>query len=217
MSDDAETARQIRALSLDTRPLLVLDVDEVVLEFVRPFTAFLDSQGYTFAASSFRLHGNVIAKRGGAPAANETVSALLEAFFAAQEDWQTPAEGAVAAIEAMGRDVEVVLLTAMPHLHHGRRRALLDRLGISAPLVTTEAAKGPAVTMLKGARSAPVAFVDDLPHNLVSVARAEAGTHLFHLMANEAMRAFLPPLPDGVTALDDWTAAEERIGVALGL
>ncbi len=36
MSDDPETARQIAELSRDTRPLLVLDVDEVLLEFVTP-------------------------------------------------------------------------------------------------------------------------------------------------------------------------------------
>ena len=42
MSDDPETARQIAELSRDARPLLVLDVDEVMLEFVRPFTGFLE-------------------------------------------------------------------------------------------------------------------------------------------------------------------------------
>ena len=36
MSDDPETARQIEELSADDRPLLVLDVDDVVLEFIRP-------------------------------------------------------------------------------------------------------------------------------------------------------------------------------------
>ena len=34
MSDDPETVRQIAELARDTRTLLVLDVDEVLLEFV---------------------------------------------------------------------------------------------------------------------------------------------------------------------------------------
>ncbi|GLS38789.1 hypothetical protein GCM10010869_43860 [Mesorhizobium tianshanense] len=34
MSDDPETARQIEELAADDRPLLVLDVDDVVLEFI---------------------------------------------------------------------------------------------------------------------------------------------------------------------------------------
>ncbi len=41
-----ETARQIEELAADDRPLLVLDVDDVVLEFIRPFPHFLKSRGY---------------------------------------------------------------------------------------------------------------------------------------------------------------------------
>ena len=59
MSDDPETARQIAELSRDTRPLLVLDVDEVVVEFIRPFVGFLGSNGLKFDTFSFRLHGNI--------------------------------------------------------------------------------------------------------------------------------------------------------------
>lgn len=45
MSDDPETARQIEELASDDRPLLVLDVDDVVLEFIRPFPQFLERRG----------------------------------------------------------------------------------------------------------------------------------------------------------------------------
>ena len=60
MSDDPETARQIAELRANARPLLVLDVDEVMLEFVRPFTGFLNSQNLDLKTTSFRLHGNVV-------------------------------------------------------------------------------------------------------------------------------------------------------------
>ena len=42
MSDDPETLRQIEELAADDRPLLVLDVDDVVLEFIRQFAPHLD-------------------------------------------------------------------------------------------------------------------------------------------------------------------------------
>ena len=216
MSDDPETVRQIEALSRDTRPLLVLDVDEVVLEFVAPFVRYLDHRGYTFQSESFRLHGNVIAKDGGAPAPAETVSGLLDDFFCAQEDWQTPATGVTQALDRLSGAAEIVMLTAMPHAHRARRRALLDRLGISYPLVTTEKAKGPAVSLLAGARSAPVAFVDDIPHNLVSVQTSYPRAGLFHLMAHEGMRKLLPPLPEGVVETLDWDDAAAKLEVALG-
>ena len=62
MSEDAETARQIAELSLDLRPLLVLDVDEVLIEFVRPFVRFLDGRGVglKLKLETIRLYGNAI-------------------------------------------------------------------------------------------------------------------------------------------------------------
>lgn len=217
MSDDPETVRQIRQLARDTRPLLVLDVDEVVLEFVRPFTAFAESKGFAFRTESFRLTGNVIEKETGGIASEEAVSALLDNFFAAQEDWQYAADGAAEAIDTLARGAEIVMLTAMPHAYHAHRRRLLDRLSIPFPLVTTERAKGPAVSLLAGKRAAPVAFVDDIPHNHVSVAGAYPRAALFHLMAHEGMRALLTPLPDGVSAVENWLDARSAIAEALGI
>ena len=215
MSDDPETVRQIEALSQDTRPLLVLDVDEVVLEFLSPFVRYLDHRGYTFQSESFRLHGNVIDKDSRIAASAETVSTLLDDFFADQEAWQTPAEGVGDALDRLSGIAEIVMLTAMPHAHHARRRALLDRLGIAFPLVTTEKAKGPAVSLLAGARAAPVAFVDDIPHNLVSVQTSYPRAGLFHLMAHATMRRLLPPLPEGVVATENWYDATGKLEALL--
>ncbi|PHP68128.1 hypothetical protein CSC94_05575 [Zhengella mangrovi] len=217
MSDDPETVRQIAALSMDTRPLLVLDVDEVVLEFLAPFTRYLDHRGYGFQSESFRLHGNVVETATGTAAAADTVSGLLDDFFAAQEDWQTPAAGVSAALDRLSGLAEIVMLTAMPHAHRERRRTLLDRLGIPFPLVTTEKAKGPAVALLAGERTAPVAFVDDIPHNHASVQKHFPRAGLFHLMAHEGMRRLLPPLPPGVVETRDWADASAKLAAALAV
>ncbi len=215
MSDDPETVRQIAELARDTRPLLVLDVDEVVLEFVTPFIAFLDHQGLSFSTKSFRLHGNVMDKQSGLPIEDARVSAMLEAFFVAQEDWQTPAAGVADALARLSPGAEIVMLTAMPHAHHARRRALLDRLGIPFPLVTTEKAKGPAVALLAGARTAPVAFVDDIPHNHVSVQKHFSQAHLLHLMAHAPLRSLIPEMPEGIIITEDWADAANKLETAL--
>lgn len=216
-SEDPETARQIAELSRDTRPLLVLDVDEVVLEFVRPFIGFLGTQGLKFDTLSFRLTGNISEIDTGTPVDAERVAALLDGFFAVQADWQVAADGAGDTIRALANGAEIVMLTAMPHKHRVVRRALLDRLDFPYPLLTTERAKGPAIRQLRGEHPRPVAFVDDLPHNLLSVRGAVADAHLFHVMAHAEMRKLLPPLPDGIQAAENWRDAGLRIGAALGL
>ncbi len=217
MTDDTETARQIAELAKDTRPLLVLDVDEVVLEFVTPFSAYLNDGGYELRTDSFRLHGNVINLGSGDPAPPETVSALLDRFFEVQEAWQTAADLAAETIGALARDAEIVMLTAMPHRFRDARRRLLDREGFPYPLLTTEAAKGPAISRLRGETARPVAFIDDIPHNLDSVRKSLPDAGLIHLMAHKGMRSLLPPLGEGIAVAESWPDAGEFACGILGL
>lgn len=217
MSDDPETARQIAELSLDSRPLLVLDVDDVLLEFVRPFPLYLETRGFELKLASFRLTGNIAERASGRIPEQAEVSTLVDAFFQAQADWQTVIEGAAEAIADLSEGAEIVLLTAMPHRHREARRAHLDALGLPYPLLTTEMAKGPAIAALRGVGRRPVAFVDDQPMNLVSAREAVADAHLFHLMADNSLRAILPEPPREAVIVDDWRDAGPRIAVALGL
>jgi len=217
MSDDPETARQIAELSRDDRPLLVLDVDDVVLEFVRPFPRYLETRGFELKLVSFRLTGNIAERASGRIPEQAEVSGLIDAFFQAQADWQTMMEGVAEAMACLAGGAEIVMLTAMPHRHRAARRAHLDTLGLSYPLLTTEMAKGPAIAALRGTANRPVAFVDDQPLNLVSAQKSVADAHLFHLMADNSLRALLPPPPDGVIVVETWQDAAPKIAAALGI
>ncbi|TIU91285.1 MAG: hypothetical protein E5W04_37490, partial [Mesorhizobium sp.] len=86
----------------------------------------------------------------------------------------------------------------------------LDALGLIYPLLTTEMAKGPAIAKLRGAKGRPVAFVDDQPANLASARKSVTDAHLFHLMADNSLRAFLPPTPDDIISVDNWREAAPR-------
>ncbi|MCR5859302.1 hypothetical protein [Mesorhizobium sp. J428] len=217
MSDDPETLRQIEELSHDDRPLLVLDVDDVLLDFIRPFPRYLEGRGYKLNLDNFRLNGNIVELASGAPADTAQVAELIDAFFVAQSDWQTLTEGAAEALEFIGARAEIILLTAMPHRHRASRIAHLDALGFSYPLLTTEMAKGPAIERLRGPSMRPVAFVDDQPRNLASAMERVPDAHLFHLMADNSLRALIPPPPAGVHIVDDWREAAPKIASALGL
>ena len=217
MSDDPETARQIAALATGTKPLLVCDVDDVLLEFVRPFMAWLNLQGMELRTDSFRLTGNIRALADGEAVPQETVDALLAGFFDAQADWQEPAPGALDTLGALDDAIDVVLLTAMQHRHYGARMTALERHGIAYPLITTEMAKGPAVKALRGDPGRRVAFIDDIPHNHVSVAHDVPDAGRIHLAAYEGLAAVMPPLPDGVRKARDWPHAGDLIAELLGL
>jgi hypothetical protein len=217
VSDDPETLRQMEELSHDGRPLLVLDVDDVLLDFVKPFPAYLESRGYKLTLDSFRLHGNIADIATGVAAEAGTVTELIDAFFVAQSEWQGVTEGAADALKFIGDRAEIILLTAMPHRHRQSRIDYLDGLGFKYPLLTTEMAKGPAIERLRGDSGRPVAFVDDQPRNLASAKESVPDVHLFHLMADISLRAMLPPPPEGAHVVDDWKEAAPKIAKVLGL
>lgn len=217
MNLDPETAHQIEELSHDHRPLLVLDVDDVLMEFIRPFPNYLKSKGYELRLETFRLHGNIYDTSTESPVERELASELIDGFYASQADWQTMTAGAAEALGTFGDQAEIVLLTAMPHRHRDVRRRHLRSLGLTYPLLTTEAPKGPAIHALRGHGTRPVAFVDDMPSNLDSVARHVPDAHLFHLMADNSLRKLMSPPAEGIHVVRDWEEAAPRIARALGL
>jgi len=217
VSDDPETLRQIEELSQDDRPLLVLDVDDVLLEFVRPFPKFLEKRGFHLALDSFRLFGNVTEKAGGRTLEPQEVTVLVDDFFGEQAHWQAVTEGAADALAHFGDRAEIILLTMMPHRHRDARRLHLEALGMTYPLLTTEMAKGPAIRRLRGDRGRPVAFVDDQPRNLASALEHVPDAHLIHLMADNSLRKMLPEPPGGAHVVEDWREATPIIARVLGI
>ena len=217
MTIDPETLRQIEALKRDPRPLLVVDVDEVVLEFVTPFAAYLASRDFALGLESFALHGNIVSRSDRKPVADAQVTVLIDEFWGVQADWQQLARGAGEALAALAPAVEIVLLTAMPHAYRDHRMRHLATLGLPYPVLTIEMAKGPAVARLRGESGRAVAFVDDIGRNHKSVLAEVPDAACFHLMAHAGLRKLLPPLPQGVVEVGDWDEALALIAEALGV
>lgn len=199
------------SIQLGNRPLLVCDIDEVVLEFLTPFDQYLRSIGHTLLPRSFRLHGNIVAVQTGEEASNDAVSAFEHDFYAEQDNWQFPARGAVETLHELSHHADVVFLTAMPPRFHSARRNLLDRMNLSFPMVATEEPKGKVLQRLHGKREVPVVFIDDISHNLESVHTHVPNCHLLHLMANVEFRKLAPQTSDYVFQADDWTHAKQLI------
>lgn len=196
---------------LTDRPLVVCDVDDVVLEFVMPFQRFLESLGHRLEPRSYRLHGNIISTIDQRPLADALVTQLILDFFEAQEDWQTPFGDAVKSLKTLGDDADVVFLTAMPPRYTEMRRRLLDRLDLTFPLLATESPKGPVVRQMHGRRGLPLAFIDDMAHNHVSVAESVPECLLVHLMPQSDIHKHAPKPGPHVVQVTDWQAAEREV------
>jgi hypothetical protein len=63
----------------------------------------------------------------------------------------------------------------------------------------------------------PVAFIDDIPHNHLSVRKSVPDASLFHLMSYEPFKDVMPPLQHGIIGLDGWNSAHDEISRALNI
>lgn len=195
---------------LGDRPLIVCDVDDVVLQFIAPFERFLESEGYRLVPRSFKLHGNIVAADDVA-ADDAQVTRLIETFFERQEEWQAPLVLAEESLARLSASADVVLLTAMPPVYRDQRRRLLDRFDLRYPLLASLQPKGPIVKALHEARDLPIAFIDDMTRNLHSVHEHVADCLLLHLTPESDIHRFAPSAMEGIARVKGWEEAFAHI------
>ena len=181
---DSETARQIADLRLSDRPLIVCDVDEVVLVFVAAFERYLIAQGYRLDAVSYGLTGNIRRQSDGVAAMQSEVGRLLFGFFAEETANQRPVPGAVEALNGLAARADIVMLTNLPMSYRDVRAKTLSRHGLDFPVVANSGPKGPAFTEIACGAGAPVFFLDDSPNNLTSVIASPVEAHIIHFIAD---------------------------------
>ncbi|MET0358797.1 MAG: hypothetical protein ABW055_05115 [Pararhizobium sp.] len=206
----------ISHVRLGDRPLVVCDVDDVVLNFAAPFADYLRKGGHELLPRSFRLTGNIVSIETQVALEEASVRGLIGTFFEAQEDWQTPFDLAVETLKALGEDADVVFLTAMPPRYQEPRRRLLDRLGFDFPLVAALEPKGPIMNRMHAGRPLPSVFIDDMAHNLHSVRDSVENCLVIHMMPDSPLHLLAPKPDDGIVRAMDWPHADRLIRTHIG-
>lgn len=201
----------ISHIRLKDRPLIVCDVDDVVLNFAAPFADYLKAGGHELLPRSFRLTGNIVSIETQAAIEEVRVRQLIGHFFETQEDWQTPLALSAETLRALGSEADILFLTAMPPLYQEQRRRLLDRLGFDFPLVATEEPKGPVMYRIHAGRSLPSVFIDDMAHNLHSVREHVANCLTIHMMPDSPLHLLAPKPHESIVRAMDWQHAETLI------
>ena len=197
--------------SLSDRPLLVCDIDEVVLEFLTPFQNFLLAQDKQLRPNSFALHGNIFDLNTESAVENQKVSSLIEDFFADQLNWQNLLPDVDQVLEALSEEMDIIFLTAMPPHHFEKRKKLLEGFDLSYPLIATEEAKGPILKTVNSRNDDKVFFIDDMIYNHHSVAEHAPDTHHISIMANQEFKAIAPKLDDYIYDAESWPDVQSHI------
>ena len=151
------------------RPLVIVDVDEVLAMFMHGFERFVGKHGYEMRIDRFALFQAIFR-----PGDTEHLDlaagrALFDEFFRTDVEVIEPAHGAAEALQSLALHAEIVILTNAPVGSRDARRRWLLRHGFDYPLVVNSGLKGPAAAALAAKTAGRVAFIDDLLPNLESV------------------------------------------------
>ena len=200
------------------KPLLIVDVDEVLALFVHGFARHITPQGYDFRLDKFALFENIY--RRGDTEHLDLVSGrtLLDDFYRFASEDVDPAPDAAHALRRIAHGgASVVILTNAPDHAREPRARWLAHHGMDFPLIINHGLKGPPVASLAAQTTGTVAFVDDLLTNLDSVAECAPRVHRFQLIADERLRPIAPTDPDRHRRIDHWPALSDALEAALGL
>ena len=198
-----------------SRPLVIVDVDEVLAKFMAGFERFVGRHGYEMRVEKFALFQNIYPLGQTDHVAIERGVELFNSFFEHGADDLEPAEGAADALADLSSRAEVVVLTNAPGHGRAARSGWLRKHGFDYPLVINAGLKGPAAAELARRTVGASAFVDDLLPNLESVAEAAPAIARFQMVADERLRPLAPSLPQRHARHDEWPALKTAIEAAI--
>jgi hypothetical protein len=206
-----EISNQIETLELDPdRPLVISDADEVLLQFMRQFEVYLDRNDMWIDLSSFRLQGNIKYK-GSDEAVDMTNRNIIDDFFAAETLNFSPVDGAAEALTALSKEAQVIILTNLPIAQKNERQINLSKHGMDYPVIVGSGLKGPAVKSLSDKIDAPLFFLDDIPHNINSVAEYVPISGRIHMIADPRLSKLIGAAEGASARIDQWHEAQNWI------
>ena len=206
-----EISNQIETLELNPdRPLIISDADEVLLQFMRQFEIYLDRNDMWIDLSSFRLQGNIKYK-GSDEAVDMTNRNIINDFFAAETLNFSPVEGAAEALNALSKEAQIIILTNLPLAQKSERQINLSKHGMDYPVIVGSGLKGPAVKSLGEKINAPLFFLDDIPHNINSVAEYVPTSGRIHMIADPRLSKLIGAAEGASARIDQWQEAQAWI------
>ena len=195
-----------------SRPLVISDCDEVLLHMVAPFRDWLgEAHAIEFSMVGADFSNALRHQGSGELVEPSDIWRLLNLFFDTEMHRQQPIAGAVAAVNRLGQNADVVVLTNLNDHRQATRTQQLRDLGIKARVFTNQGPKGPALqAILDEYQPSRAVFIDDLPQHLGSVAEVSPHVTRLHLCGEPLLAPHIAcahALGHAHARIDDWDTA----------
>ena len=206
---------QLESLTIDPqKPLLAVDVDEVLVGLAGHLGEFAETKGFALKLTGYQLDG-ALKRSDGSDASPEQFRTLFTEFFETQTRHQRVYPDAAAVLERLSRDIQILILTNVPPYAKDDRIENLLGHGIDYPLVVNHGGKGKTLAWIDAQTSGAVAFIDDSPTQIASSAEYAPDVHRIHFVGDDHLRSLLGPLPDANHAPTDWLQIEQVLNTLI--
>jgi len=195
-----------------SRPLIVSDCDEVLLHMVAPFRDWLaEKEGVTFKMENADFSRALHYTKDGSEVPSAELWNLLNRFFDTEMYRQQAIAGAVAGINTIAENADVVILTNLNDHRRETRAEQLAGVGINARVFTNQGPKGPALkAILDEYKPTRALFIDDLPQHHDSVSQLTPEVIRLHLCGEPLLAPHIDCAHQAGHAharIDQWDAA----------
>jgi hypothetical protein len=210
------TQQQLASLVVTPeKPLVICDVDEVIVHFIHDFEDFIAPQGIHLLPGN-PAHPYVLRNtKSGNEIEGPQVIALIDDFFAARTRDMKPIKGAVEGLLSLANHASIVMLTNLPHFAGDDRRANMASLGLDFPVITNSGPKGPALSHIAERISGPVVFIDDSQNFIQSAYDHAPHVHLVHFLHDKRFSSFVPQLDFVSLRSDNWKDVSSHVAQLL--
>ena len=195
-----------------TRPLLISDCDDVILQFAPHFAEWVaEAHGLHFDLDNPGYSG-ALRDSGGEPVPAERIWPLLDLFFEREMHRQHIVPGAFDALAAIAEAADIVILTNIGDQYRSNRVAQLEAYDIRHRVLCNRGGKGRPVAEIVAEMRPPVAvFVDDLPNHHQSVAKHAPEVWRLQMIAEPRLAAITPKAAHAHQRIDRWAEARPWI------
>lgn len=178
------TEQQLAKLVINhDQPLVICDVDEVIVHFTRDFEDYLAGHNMVLESTDLRnLNTAIRNTKTGNFVGNLQTFDLVDSFFAERTRTMQPIDKAVSGLQQLALHADVVMLTNLPHTAGDHRRENLAALGLPFPVITNSGPKGPAINLMAAKLNAPAIFIDDSPSFIASAYEHAPHVKLVHFV-----------------------------------
>jgi FMN phosphatase YigB (HAD superfamily) len=206
------TQQQLAELQINaSKPLIICDVDDVVVHFLKGFDAMLARMDHVLEANSFALNGNVLHRHTRQEMPVDAVSKLVDDYFIAETEFMDAIDGAVDSLNSLSKMASVVMLTNLPHHAREKRIRNLKGHGLHFPVITNSGPKGPAIKHLESRTQGPVVFVDDSPSFVTSAFEFAPDVKIVHFLHDERFAKLHTPFDFVSHTTGTWQEAKHHI------